>query len=152
MRALVQALNHQRTTIDQLSFNVTQGLERTLQHRRLLQARIQQFNAETEARLANPPAAARVTDHPRLSMPLPDSDGSSEPDLSVLGMARPGVVPDQNIEDISYGDEDDEEILSHEQYEAEETSVEEEEEEEEEEHESRRNTKLRLSLILQRLA
>ncbi|CAM1509137.1 Fc.00g028760.m01.CDS01 [Cosmosporella sp. VM-42] len=111
MRAIVHALNHQRVTVDQLSFTVTQGIERTLRH------------------------PARAADHPRLSMPMPDSDGSSEPDMSVLGMARPGVVPEQNIEDISYGDEDEEEI-SHQQYEAEETSVEEEEDHEvEEEHE-----------------
>ncbi|RSL64500.1 hypothetical protein CEP54_004655 [Fusarium duplospermum] len=88
--------------------------------------------------------AAQPADHPRLSMPLLDSDDSgSEPDLSVLGMARPGTTatpqipspynnrgveqPDDEEEEI-----DDDEAMSPEQYEAETTSIEEEEPAEEE--------------------
>ncbi|KAF7562401.1 hypothetical protein G7046_g1744 [Stylonectria norvegica] len=93
------------------------------------------------------PSAARTTDHPRLSMPVVDSDeSSSEPDLSVLGMARAGVATDQGPNVITYGhdeedeedeefeeeEEGDDEVLSNEEYEAEDTSVEEEQAEEEE--------------------
>ncbi|KAL2687671.1 hypothetical protein Neosp_005233 [[Neocosmospora] mangrovei] len=84
--------------------------------------------------------AAQPADHPRLSMPLLDSDDSgSEPDLSVLGMARPGTTTAPQIpspynnrgaEQVDEEDEeiDDDEAMSPEQYEAETTSVEEEDE------------------------
>ncbi|KAH7146398.1 putative anaphase promoting complex subunit 10 [Dactylonectria macrodidyma] len=96
---------------------------------------------------------AQPTNHPRLSMPLVDSDDSgSEPDLSVLGMARPGPTAaateaiEQRIQSMSYhdgedeenqdedvdGGVDDDEALSQEQYEAEDTSIEEEQGDEEE--------------------
>ncbi|KAJ4320463.1 hypothetical protein N0V84_005855 [Fusarium piperis] len=84
--------------------------------------------------------AAQPADHPRLSMPLLDSDDSgSEPDLSVLGMARPGTTATPQIpspynnrsaEQVDEEEEeiDDDEAMSPEQYEAEDTSIEEEEE------------------------
>ncbi|KAM0428643.1 hypothetical protein ACHAPT_007006 [Fusarium lateritium] len=87
--------------------------------------------------------AAQPADHPRLSMPLLDSDDSgSEPDLSVLGMARPGTTATPQIpspynnqgaatqvdDDDDDEEIDDDEAMSPEQYEAEDTSVEEEEE------------------------
>lgn len=89
----------------------------------------------------NDMVAAQPADHPRLSMPLLDSDDSgSEPDLSVLGMARPGTttapqIPspynNRGVERVDEEDEeeiDDDEAMSPEQYEAEDTSIEEEEE------------------------
>ncbi|EEU42285.1 uncharacterized protein NECHADRAFT_93339 [Fusarium vanettenii 77-13-4] len=84
--------------------------------------------------------AAQPADHPRLSMPLLDSDDSgSEPDLSVLGMARPGTTAAPQIpspynnrgaEQVEDEEEeiDDDEAMSPEQYEAETTSIEEEDE------------------------
>ncbi|KAH6997206.1 putative anaphase promoting complex subunit 10 [Ilyonectria destructans] len=94
---------------------------------------------------------AQPTNHPRLSMPLVDSDDSgSEPDLSVLGMARPAPIAatpeviEQQTQSMSYNeddedenedegeDEDEDEVLSQEQYEAEDTSVEDEQIDEEE--------------------
>ncbi|KAJ4190795.1 hypothetical protein NW755_005005 [Fusarium falciforme] len=83
---------------------------------------------------------AQPADHPRLSMPLLDSDDSgSEPDLSVLGMARPGTTAAPQIpspynnrgaEQVDDEEEeiDDDEAMSPEQYEAETTSIEEEDE------------------------
>lgn len=83
--------------------------------------------------------AAQPADHPRLSMPLLDSDDSgSEPDLSVLGMARPGTTAAPQIpspynnrgaEQVEDEEEEiDDEAMSPEQYEAETTSIEEEDE------------------------
>lgn len=90
-------------------------------------------------------AATRGTTTPRLSMPLGSDDASdSEPDLSVLAMARGAgrgaqatnttseqMLIQQQEEAMAYEDE----VMSQEQYEAEETSIDEQVEEEEEEQE-----------------
>lgn len=60
---------------------------------------------------------------------LDSDDSSSEPDNSILGMVRPRGTLDQQMNLNSYDDEP----ISPEQYEAEDTSVEEEEEQIEEE-------------------
>ncbi|RSL80684.1 hypothetical protein CEP51_006394 [Fusarium floridanum] len=100
---------------------------------------IQQAVDEVAMEVVNEMIAAQPADHPRLSMPLLDSDDSgSEPDLSVLGMARPGTtatpqIPspynNRGVEQVDEEDEeiDDDEAMSPEQYEAETTSIEEEE-------------------------
>lgn len=96
-----------------------------------LLARIDSLRQQT----INNHAAAQPADHPRLSMPIIDSDDSgSEPDLSVLGMARPGGVaqmPTQQTQDASFAapdeteDEDDEDP---DQYAEEDEDVEEDDE------------------------
>ncbi|KAH7249312.1 anaphase-promoting complex, subunit 10-domain-containing protein [Fusarium solani] len=100
---------------------------------------LQQAIDEVEMEI-NDMLAAQPADHPRLSMPLLDSDDSgSEPDLSVLGMARPGTTAAPQIpspynnrgaEQVDDEEEeiDDNEAMSPEQYEAETTSIEEEDE------------------------
>ncbi|KAJ6788998.1 hypothetical protein PWT90_10233 [Aphanocladium album] len=103
--------------------------------------------ADTEADDSHD-AATRGTTTPRLSMPLGSDDASdSDPDLSVLAMARGGgrfggppaatnantleeqMLLQQQAEAMAYEDE----VMSQEQYEAEETSIEEQVEEEGEE-------------------
>lgn len=112
--------------------NVNQAFEEVEQAMQRLRQTQQRITEERTRVMANQGPAARVTDHPRLSMPLPDSDGSSEPDLSILGMTRPPPVVEQHVnDDVSYDDVDDE-ILSQDQYDNEETSIEEEHEVEEE--------------------
>ncbi|EQL03922.1 Anaphase-promoting complex, subunit 10/DOC domain protein [Ophiocordyceps sinensis CO18] len=69
---------------------------------------------------------------PRLSMPLASDDSGSEPDLSLLGMARGGDDPEARFNAIAYGEaggEDDDEILSQAHYGIEDTSIEEQVEE-----------------------
>ncbi|KAM3463318.1 hypothetical protein NHJ6243_003352 [Beauveria neobassiana] len=92
-------------------------------------------------------AATRGTTTPRLSMPLGSDASDSDPDLSVLAMARGSgrtgaaqgpasantleeqVLLQQQAEAMAYEDE----VMSQEQYEAEDTSIDEQVEEEEEE-------------------
>ncbi|KAM3511933.1 hypothetical protein MY11210_004404 [Beauveria gryllotalpidicola] len=94
-------------------------------------------------------AATRGTTTPRLSMPLGSDASDSDPDLSVLAMARGSgrtgaaqgprsantleeqMLLQQQAEAMAYEDE----VMSQEQYEAEDTSIEEQVEEEEEEAE-----------------
>ncbi|KAF4967475.1 hypothetical protein FZEAL_10526 [Fusarium zealandicum] len=152
--AFHQAILHRSATLDEsLLDSLRQSLrvaERQLRQsqrgflrsqrefERRIRARRQSFEQSVNAQ-----AAAQPADHPRLSMPIVDSDDSgSEPDLSVLGMARPGMaasapqIPspynggEQNQE---VDEEEDDDALSPEQYEAEDTSVEDEEEVVEEE-------------------
>jgi hypothetical protein len=104
-----------------------------------IEEQLQQAMDEVEMEI-NDMLAAQPADHPRLSMPLLDSDDSgSEPDLSVLGMARPGTTAAPQIpspynnrgaEQVDDEEEeiDDNEAMSPEQYEAETTSIEEEDE------------------------
>ncbi|KAL6363832.1 hypothetical protein LRP88_03256 [Fusarium phalaenopsidis] len=108
-----------------------------------IEEQLQQAMDEVEMEI-NDMLAAQPADHPRLSMPLLDSDDSgSEPDLSVLGMARPGTTAAPQIpspynnrgaEQVDEEEEiDDDEAMSPDQYEAETTSIEEEDEPAEEE-------------------
>lgn len=119
IEALTQALDHRQVTAVQ---RIIQLSDRARRSRRRLVTNINRIIDETIR--ANTTSAARPADHPRLSMPLLDSDDVSEPDLSVLGMTRPGPVS-QHFPEPSYDDIDDE-ILSQDQYEAEDTSVEDE--------------------------
>ncbi|KAH6896875.1 anaphase-promoting complex, subunit 10-domain-containing protein [Thelonectria olida] len=130
LRAVRRALEHRRITLDRQFRSVTQ----IYQQYRLRRNRLIHLTQNLDDLIAaNSRLAAQPADHPRLSMPLVDSDDSgSEPDLSVLGMARPGPVaaPVRPVEEqpMDYDDEDDE-VLSQEQYEAEEdTSIDEEDE------------------------
>lgn len=140
---VVRALEHRRVTMSHQLQSITEQFH-------LHRDRITQLSRRlSELRAANFPIAAQPADHPRLSMPLVDSDDSgSEPDLSVLGMARPAAPPasaaeviEEQIRAMSYVDEEDEdedededdEALSQEQYEAEDTSVEDEQGDEENE-------------------
>ncbi|KAF7550406.1 hypothetical protein G7Z17_g5747 [Cylindrodendrum hubeiense] len=140
LSAVVRALEHRRTTITHHLQSVSELFRH--QHDRLteLSRRLGELRAA-----ANMPLAAQPADHPRLSMPLVDSDDSgSEPDLSVLGIARPApaiaIATAEAIEEqtqsMSYNDddedEDEDEALSQEQYEGEDTSIEEEQVDEDE--------------------
>ena len=129
-RAVTQAIDHRHVTSSQRLGQLSQLSDRARRVRRRLVNNIHRFIGE--GLRANPRSAARATDHPRLSMPQLDSDDASEPDLSVLGMARPGPVTQQHIPEPSYDDIDDE-ILSQDQYEADETSIDDEHDEDDEE-------------------
>ncbi|KPM38432.1 hypothetical protein AK830_g8140 [Neonectria ditissima] len=136
LRDMVRAIDHRRVTMSHQLQSITDQFHHHLDRITELSRRL------NELRAANTSIAAQPADHPRLSMPLVDSDDSgSEPDLSVLGMARPGAPPasaaeiiEDQIRAMSYDDEEeedddedeDDEVLSQEQYEAEDTSVEEE--------------------------
>lgn len=95
--------------------------------------------------------ATRGTTTPRLSMPNDTDASDSEPDLSVLAMARGagragqadmGSLEEQMMqreaEAMAYEDE----VMSQEQYEAEDTSIEEQVEEEEEEEEEQEEAEM----------
>lgn len=146
LTAVVRALEHRRTTFNHNLQSISEQFR--LQRVRLAELGRRLGDLRTAA---NTHPAAQPTNHPRLSMPLVDSDDSgSEPDLSVLGMARPAPIAatpevvEQQTQSMSYNeddedenedegeDEDEDEVLSQEQYEAEDTSVEDEQIDEEE--------------------
>lgn len=122
VEALTAALDHRQATAVQRIIALSPRERRS---RSRLAANINRIIDETLR--ANDDSAAAVADHPRLSMPLLDSDDGSEPDLSILGITRPGPVTQQRLVEPSYEDPDDE-ILSQDQYEEEDTSVEDEDE------------------------
>ncbi|EFZ01362.1 anaphase-promoting complex apc10 domain protein [Metarhizium robertsii] len=72
---------------------------------------------------------------PRLSMPYDSDESSSEPDLSVLAMARGRHPMTDQIRNMNNNMAYDDEVLSQEQYEAEDTSLEEQADEESSEEE-----------------
>ncbi|EFY90349.1 hypothetical protein J3459_006514 [Metarhizium acridum] len=72
---------------------------------------------------------------PRLSMPYDSDESSSEPDLSVLALARGRQPMTDQIRPMNNNMAYDDEILSQEQYEAEDTSLEEQADEESSEEE-----------------
>ncbi|KAM5345722.1 hypothetical protein ACJ41O_011583 [Fusarium nematophilum] len=138
LRALIQALEHLHITIRERISRFQVLLRVFQEHHRRIRALRRSFDVSTRHNsvVVNTFSAAQPTDHPRLSMPLLDSDDSgSEPDLSVLGMARPGVPAAAPQISSPYDggaaeeevDQDEDEALSPEQYEAEDTSIEEEE-------------------------
>lgn len=133
LRAVRRALEHRRITLDRQFRSVTRAYQQYRARRNRLMHLTQNLD---DLIAANSQLAAQPADHPRLSMPLVDSDDSgSEPDLSVLGMARPGpgagvgvgAVRPAEEQPMEYDEAEDEEALSQEQYEAEEdTSIDEE--------------------------
>ncbi|KEY64084.1 hypothetical protein S7711_07446 [Stachybotrys chartarum IBT 7711] len=72
--------------------------------------------------------ATHVSAHARLSMSMNSDESDSEPDLSVLGMTRPGNGSERHVNSLAY---DDETLSQQDQYEAEDTSVEDQAEEQE---------------------
>ncbi|KAI5456420.1 anaphase-promoting complex, subunit 10-domain-containing protein [Mariannaea sp. PMI_226] len=140
LRALRRAIEHRRVTIDHHYHSIALIYRQYRFHRNRLLYLARSLDGLIEA---NTQLAAQPTNHPRLSMPLVDSDDSgSEPDLSVLGMVRPGLppvpvpVPIQPVGEQPMDYDEDEEALSQEQYEAEDTSIDEEQVDDEEEEET----------------
>ncbi|GJN85037.1 anaphase promoting complex subunit doc1 [Purpureocillium lilacinum] len=115
--ALRSALDHRERVLAQQALDVAHALDQMQFYRNLLQQSLAEVSSASSA-IADPdelPPAAHMNANTRLSMPLDSDESSSEPDLSVLGMARAGNAgADHQMNAMAY---DEDEVLSQEQYE-----------------------------------
>ncbi|KAJ6441815.1 Anaphase-promoting complex, subunit 10/DOC domain-containingprotein [Purpureocillium lavendulum] len=113
------ALDRRERVLARRDLDVARALDQIQSYRDILQRSLLElsFAPSADADPDQPFFAAThmMNANTRLSMPLDSEDSSSEPDLSVLGMARAGNAgPDHQMNAMAY---DDDEVLSQEQYE-----------------------------------